>query len=158
MADAVDPAEALEAAFDGLPERAVEALVSMGSRLEFSAGDPVISEGGHADALHVVLSGRVRLSVHHRHADLAVATLGPGDLLGWSWLVAPHRWDFDATAVVPTEMLRIPAVELHEMMHDDTAVAAAMAKGMLAVLSRRLRDTRIQVLDQFAADSGGATP
>ena len=43
-------------------------------------------------------SGTVQLSVHQRQHDLAVATVGPGELLGWSWLVPPHRWDFDASS------------------------------------------------------------
>ena len=28
-------------------------------------------------------------------------TLGPGDVLGWSWLVPPYRWHFGATARTP---------------------------------------------------------
>ena len=30
---------------------------------------------------------------------MIVETLHDGDVLGWSWLVPPYRWQFDARAV-----------------------------------------------------------
>ena len=34
--------------------------------------------------------------------DVAIETLGPGAVLGWSWLFPPHTWQFGAVATEPT--------------------------------------------------------
>lgn len=156
-----DPA-GLRRVFDGVlsgVSTATQARMSESAEVvDLAPGDRVFSEGETADALYVVMSGTIQLSTHQRERNLAVASVGPGELLGWSWLVPPHRWDFDAIAVVESRLARIPAGLLRSAMQDDPADAAALSGAMLNVVSRRLRDTRIQLLDLFArADSGSAT-
>lgn len=141
----------------GLPEVSEEArdrLVAVAEVVEVAAGGRILDEGAPADALFVVAEGFVQLSLHQRGRDLPVATAGVGELLGWSWLVPPHRWDFDASSTGGATLVRIPASELRALMDEDPDTAATLPTTMLAVVSRRLRDTRIQLLDLFARAAG----
>lgn len=142
--------------FGSLSSGARRRLVESAETVEVAPGGRVLTEGGRADGLYVVVSGTVQLSVDQRGADLAVASVGPGELLGWSWLVPPHRWDFDAGSAGGATLVRVPAEVLHAVMRDDPRDAAALDAEMLGVLSRRLRDTRIQLLDLFARSGSEA--
>ena len=42
---------------------------------------------------------RVSIDVHAPgRGPIVIETVGPGDVVGWSWLVPPYRWTFDARA------------------------------------------------------------
>ncbi len=142
--------ELFQVILEPLSAGARERLVDSAEWLEVAPGARVFDEGGVADALHVVVSGTVQLSVHQRERNLAVASVGPGELLGWSWMVPPHRWDFDAASGSGATLVRIPADVLRSVMEADPRDAAALSGQMLGVVSRRLRDTRIQLLDLFS--------
>lgn len=154
MSDRPDVAALVTGALPGVPEDAIGRLVGVSEVVEVAPGGRVIAEGATADALFVVADGFVQLSLHQRERDLPVATVGAGELLGWSWLVPPHRWDFDATSTDGATLVRVPATELRAVMDGDPATAAAVATTVAAVVSRRLRDTRIQLLDLFARSAG----
>ncbi len=158
MTTEVDPATLLDRALGDVPAPARARLLECAELVEFTAGDRIAAEGEPAEALHVVVAGTVQLAMHQRQADLCVATLGPGDLLGWSWLVPPHRWQFDATTPRGATLWRVPADELRSAMAEEPEVEAALATTMLSVLSRRLRDTRLQLLDLFSGDGSDHEP
>lgn len=155
MSDQDDLSGLLEGSFGAVSVAGCRRMVESARTIEVPRGGHVLREGDPADALYVVMSGTIQLGLHQRERDLAVASVGPGELLGWSWLVPPHRWDFDAVAVSGARLARIPAEVLRSVMRDDPADASAIGAVMLAVLGRRLRDTRIQLLDLFA---GSTTP
>ena len=154
MSDGPDVAALVAGALPGLPEGALGRLVGASEVVEVAPGGRLIHEGATADALFVVADGFVQLSLHQRDRDLPVATVGAGELLGWSWLVPPHRWDFDASSTDGATLVRMPAAELQAVMDDDPATASVVATNVAAVVSRRLRDTRIQLLDLFARSAG----
>lgn len=136
-----------------LPDLSAAALARLAGAAEVVEVPPrgrIMAEGGEADALYVVADGIVQLSLHQRERDLPVATVSVGELLGWSWLAPPHRWDFDGASMDGATLVRVPAGELRALMSEDPRAASAISAAMLGVVSRRLRDTRIQLLDLFA--------
>lgn len=155
MTEPTDIEDVIQRVLGAVPAAAQRRLFDVAELVELAPGTRVFAEGEPADALRIVVSGTVQLSVHQRQRDLAVASVGPGELLGWSWLVPPHRWDFDATTVDGATLVRIPAGELRSVMEDDQRAAAALATVILGVVSHRLRDTRIQLLDLFARSDTG---
>jgi CRP/FNR family cyclic AMP-dependent transcriptional regulator len=42
-----------------------------------------------------------------RGKHLKILDLGDGDVLGWSWLVPPYHWKFDARALQLTRALKL---------------------------------------------------
>src|SRR5690606_42051103 len=69
-----------------------EELLRLAHEVAFPAGARLFAEGDPADRFWTVSSGRVALDVHvPGRPPATVDTLGPGELVGWSWLVPPHH-------------------------------------------------------------------
>lgn len=136
-----------------LPGSSLHHLSEWATIREVEAGEAVAHEGDPAEAMYVVVSGLVGLRLHQRERDLAIATLGPGDLLGWSWMVDPNTWQFDAVALEGTTLLRLGAEALRALTNSDPTAGLEVTQVMVGILARRLRDTRLQLLDLFAAEA-----
>ena len=116
---------------------------------EFEAGDYVIRFGGTADAMRLVLSGRVALSFGGGDPTPPFETLGPGDVLGLSWLRDDGEWEFAGKATAPTRFLAISADSLRTAMADDTELRARIHERLTKSLLERLHSVRLQHLDLY---------
>ncbi|MEV6719176.1 Crp/Fnr family transcriptional regulator [Lentzea sp. NPDC051208] len=114
----------------------------------YESGHRLFDEGGIADRCWVVLSGCVMIdSMTPSSGRAALQSLGRGELVGWSWVVPPHRWHFGATVVTPTRALVVDAVRLRELADADPEFGYRIALIMVRTLADRLQTTRIRLLD-----------
>ncbi len=114
------------------------------------AGDLLLAEGGDADTLYLVRRGRVAIEVHAPgRGPLVIETVGPGAVVGWSWLIAPHRWQFDARAVEPVGAVAVDAGCLREQLAEDPRFGVALMGRVAAVILDRLQATRLRLLDLY---------
>ena len=128
-------------------------LLAAGARsVVYNAGDQIFDEGRPADRWWLICSGQVEL-VTHRPAGGAetVATLGSGDLLGWSWAVAPFRWRFGAVANDRVTAFEFDAARLREAIDQDPALGYELMLRLLEALAERLHATRARLLDLYAS-------
>jgi len=124
-------------------------LSACATPVRFDPGDMIFREGEAADACYLVRAGHVSLQLHAPDGPLVIETLVGECVLGWSWLVPPHRWRFDAVAVDEVDTMRLDAACLRDVMDDDPQLAAAIAQQLLAIVSDRLEHTRIRLLDVY---------
>ena len=95
--------------FELFPDDLRVRLAQCANNVVFDAGATLCTEGTSAKSFFAIRSGRVNVGVHVPSKGLvSLETLQTGDILGWSWVVPPYVWHFDAVAV---EQVR--AVELH---------------------------------------------
>lgn len=137
---------------DNLSGYARERLLRI-SRVEaFEAGTAILVEGGETPFLGVVDVGRValRLRVPEQGDRVTILTIEPGELLGWSAVVAPFRATVDAIATERTTLLAIDAAELRSQLARDCDLAAEVLPLVLESLSARLAGSWHQLLDLFA--------
>ena len=66
-------------------------------------------------------------------------TLGPGDVLGLSWLVPPNRWHFTATAVEPITAVELDTVALRALAERDPALGYPLVLASSRSFSRGCR-------------------
>ena len=139
-------------AFDRLSPGAGAQLRSLGRPAAFEAGAPIFMEGRETPFLGALASGRValRLRVPELGERVTIATVEPGDLLGWSALVAPFRSTVDAVAAERTGMLTFGAIDLRARVASDPAFAAELLPLVAETVSRRLTTSWQQLLDVFA--------
>ena len=67
--------------------------------------DQVIFHAGEtANRFYLIETGKVVLESgeHIDGAPVIIDTIGPGDLLGWSWIFPPYIWHFTARGAEPT--------------------------------------------------------
>ncbi len=105
-------------------------------------------DGETARTFYLIQSGHVSLDIRSPdRAAVAVESVGPGEVVGWSWLVAPHRWRFDCRATDKVEALAFDAEWLREKCEQDHELGYQLLKHLVTVIAGRLTATRHQWLD-----------
>ena len=106
-------------------------------------------ESEPADHFYVITSGRVALEAHEpADGTVLLQILGPGEVVGWSWLFAPFVWHFRARAIELVNVVSLNAAHLLTCAERDHDFGYELMKRLAQVLIRRLQTTRKQVLDQ----------
>lgn len=148
----IDAAESLAGTWFGsrLPASARERLEPHVRIVEYPPGTEILREGEPMLSLGIVLTGRValRLRVPER-GPTTILTVEPGDIIGWSAVIPPHRASDTAVALLPTELLHIDGAALRAELAADAELAAPVYLSLLEALARRLTGTRLQLLDLF---------
>jgi CRP/FNR family cyclic AMP-dependent transcriptional regulator len=134
----------------GLSQAQIEFLAGCARQVAMSAGTVLAVERGSADAFYLIESGRVAIEVHVPHrGKIQVETVGPGGVVGWSWLIPPHQWHFDARAVEPTATIVLDAVCLRDHCKNDSALGYELLSRLITIIAGRLTATRLQLLDVY---------
>ena len=137
--------------FEGLDDVRLDTIASCGEVVELRAGAQLAREGEPADRFYAIRSGHVAVGSHLPHrGSVTVATVGPGEVLGWSWLLAPHRWHFDAVTIEPVSALAFDAARLRTAIAADDGLNLELTRRVAGVMSRRLAAARLQLLDLYA--------
>jgi CRP-like cAMP-binding protein len=114
------------------------------------AGERLCREGDAATEFFEIRSGVVALEIVVPGRDaLLIETLHDGDLLGWSWLYEPHRWQFDARATAPCDLRAFDGACVRAACETDPALGYAFMQRFAAVMVERLQATRLQLLDVY---------
>jgi CRP/FNR family transcriptional regulator, cyclic AMP receptor protein len=134
----------------GLDEAARHRLAAVGKRIQFLADATVFAEGAPADRFWFIVGGHVRLDLHlPGTGTVVIETLGSGDVLGWSWLFPPYRWQFGATAVEPTLAVEFDGTGVRRLCESDPALGYQLMQRFMRVVVNRLQATRVRLLDLY---------
>jgi CRP-like cAMP-binding protein len=133
----------------GLTDAQVTALAGCATPVRFAAGEFVFREGQPADACYLLRRGDVSLQMQAADGPVVVEMISGAQVVGWSWLVPPHRWRFDAVAVDAVEAIKLDAICTRRLLHADPELGAVVSQRLLAVVSDRLAHTRVRLLDSY---------
>jgi CRP/FNR family cyclic AMP-dependent transcriptional regulator len=92
--------------------------------------------------------GRLEVFIPGR-GSVTIQTLGSGDILGWSWLIPPYAWRFDARAVEMTRAIALDGKCLRDKCEADHDLGYELLKRIAAILGQRLDATRFRLLDVY---------
>jgi CRP-like cAMP-binding protein len=116
-------------------------------RVHYETGELIFREGDPANRFYLIEQGRVSLESPRRdESPFAVQVIGPGDVLGWSWLFPPYYWHFDARALEPTAAIFFYGTRLREQCEQDHDFGFELMKRMNQVVVQRLQATRQQLI------------
>jgi CRP-like cAMP-binding protein len=129
----------------------------------FEAGDFLWRQGDLASDLYMICSGSISLQVSIPHqGSIEVDALGPGEVLGWSWLAPYHRWQVDARATGPVLAFQLDGKSLLEAMERNHDFGYEVLKRLTLVMTRRLQATRSRLYQLSSAPArvpvGGRQP
>ena len=136
----------------GLSEHQIRLLVDCAIRTHFEKDQVVFREGETANRFYLIESGHVSLESSGTGEPVTIEAIGPGDLLGWSWLFPPYVWHFTARALEPTTAIFFYGTVLREYCEQDPALGMALFKRMSAVMTERLQSARVRLLKAYAAE------
>jgi signal transduction histidine kinase len=139
----------------GAPRPQLAWLAAHGTLARYEKGAVVTSRTGPVYGLYVVLSGRLSIYVNRGAGPRKAMEWGEGDVTGllpFSRLTATPG---DVTAEEPTEVLVVPASDLHEMVRECYDVTAALVHVMVDrarhFTSSDLQDEKMISLGRLAA-------
>lgn len=138
--------------FSGLDDADWSALSPRLAQVRVGRGDVVFHTGDTGDCLYVVLAGKAKITrTSPDGRENLLAILGPGDLLGELSLFDSLARTATATAVTDLTLSRLDESDFHAYLDDRPAVA----RELLRVLARRLRDTNAAMADLVFTDVPG---
>jgi CRP/FNR family transcriptional regulator, cyclic AMP receptor protein len=137
----------------GLTPSQLDRLSVWSSARSFGTGVRLFEEGGRADRFWLLHDGTVTLDVHGPTGNLLVETLGPGTVLGWSWMNPPYRWRFGAAVTQAALALEFDGPAVRDICDTDPALGYELTKRFMAVVVDRLQATRVRLLDLYRTAS-----
>jgi CRP-like cAMP-binding protein len=137
--------------FAGLDNGFTRLMVSCASNVRFKAGEYILREGDPANTFYLIREGKVAVELFApQHKPIIVSTLGVGEILGWSWLLPPFQWKFNARAVEDTRVIALDGKCLRSKCEENHDLGYEVLKRFAQIIERRLEGTRLQLLDVYA--------
>ncbi len=135
----------------GMNPTQVALLTECAIPVRFKKGQTILREGDQANRFYLIESGKVVLESGEGFGDpVIVETIGPGDLLGWSWMFPPYVWHFTARAAEPTEAIFFYGTILREYCERDHSLGYELFKRITPVMMKRLQAARRRMLSVYA--------
>jgi CRP/FNR family transcriptional regulator, cyclic AMP receptor protein len=135
--------------FEGLDEQAIALMAGCAVNVHLRPGEYLFREGEPADTFFVIRSGRVAIEMRRPTERVVLDSAHEGDVVGWSWLVPPYRWTFDASATEETSAIAFDGQCLRGKCEADPALGYALLQRVVQVMSRRLQSARVRLLDLY---------
>lgn len=136
--------------FKDLSAKYIELIAGCGTNVHFKAGKTIFQEGKKADKFYVIRRGKVAIDIFAApRGAITIQTIQDGEILGWSWLIPPYIWRFDARAIEETSTIALDGKCLRGKCEKDHELGYELLKRFAEVITRRLELTRIQLLDIY---------
>jgi CRP-like cAMP-binding protein len=131
-------------------------LMDLAREVSFPQGARLFEEDGRADRFWVIRTGTVDLDMRvPGRRPAVIETLGHNELVGWSWLFAPHTWHLGAEATSPLRAYEFDAVTVRALCREDPTFGLAVAEWIGGILAHRLRSARTRLLDLYPRYGSG---
>jgi CRP/FNR family cyclic AMP-dependent transcriptional regulator len=138
--------------FQNMKEEHLQKIGAIANEVKRRTGTFLLREGEEANALYLIVSGRVTLEMYIAgRGATQVESLGPGDIVGLSWFFPPHHWTLDARVTELLTALSFDSEVLRAQMEEDHHFGYAISKPLLDQLYSRLQKVRFQRLDIYQA-------
>jgi CRP/FNR family cyclic AMP-dependent transcriptional regulator len=136
--------------FAGLDPAQLTLIAGCAGNERAPGGTLLLREGEPAERFYLIREGAIALEVHAPgRGSIVIETLGAGDVVGWSWLFAPYRWQLDARVIEPTALVAFDGACLRGKCEVDHELGYQLMSRFAAQLVQRLQATRFQLLDVY---------
>lgn len=137
--------------FKDMPPAFMQLLVGCAANERFEPGQYITRAGEDANKFYIIREGRVAIEVQPPgRGAIIIETLADGDVLGWSWLFEPHKWNLDAH---PLEMVRVISLDgacLRKKMASDHDFGYEMFNRFAKLMLGRIKSLRNQLIDHVS--------
>lgn len=142
-------------AFRGLERDEVETLCRFANNRSLPQGKVIFTQNTAAEHFYLIRSGRVSVEVPALYGEpLRVQTVNPGEILGWSWLIPPYRWHFNAEALEDTELTEFDGKAILDLCEKNKEFGYSVFKFFSALMSERLQAARASMMDEWGQGGG----
>ena len=125
-------------------------LYECSSMREIKKGQILFLQGEHADKFYVVRSGRISLQMPAiMGPTLEIQTMDEDQVLGWSWLISPYKWNFQTKAEDDSELLQFDGAAILARCEQDPKLGFELVKKFAALMSMGLNAARLKMMDEW---------
>jgi CRP-like cAMP-binding protein len=133
-----------------LDDKDFDLFESLSAELTLVPDEQLFKEHDEARRFFIIETGIMALeAVRPAKPATTIQTLGPGDLLGLSWRLTPHRWMWSARAVTDVRLAAFDAAVMRAACEFDPDLDRLMWEIVAREASKRLHHTRVQLLDLY---------
>ena len=121
---------------------------------EFRADEIIFKEGGMANRFYLIVEGKVQVETPSMEGEsVPIQLMGPGELLGYSWVFPGGSWQFDARAVTLVKALCFHGNHLRALCESNHALGYELMKRVSGIILQRLQAVRQKLVEE--AQRGG---
>ena len=125
-------------------------LCESSSTREIKKGQILFLQGEHADKFYVVRSGLISIQMPAiMGPTLEIQTVDEDQVLGWSWLISPYRWNFQTKAEEDSELLQFDGVAILARCEQEPKFGYELLKKFAGLMSVRLNAARQKMMDEW---------
>ena len=122
--------------FKGVSQRFITRIANASEELDYAANSVIFKQGEDASYFYVLVSGDVHGELG---AEQTLAINKPGEVFGWSALVAPYVYTATAKCAKKTRVIKISRDIIEEVIGEHPAEGLAVLKNLAAIIAGRLR-------------------
>ncbi len=136
--------------FSGLDDSFMKFLSDSATQLRVKKGDVLFQQGERAVKFYLLRNGQMSVQVPALMGPtLEIQTLGEDQILGWSWLISPYRWNFQARALDDSDLLEFDGSAILARCEKDPKFGYELLKRFAALMSERLDAARQKMMDEW---------
>ena len=136
--------------FSGMDSSYLKFLSDSATEQQIKAGDVLFQYGKNADKFYLLRKGQVAIQVPALMGPaLDIQTLVDDQILGWSWLIPPYRWNFLARALEDSELLEFDGSAVLARCQEDPKFGYELFKRFATLMSERLNAARQKMMDDW---------
>ena len=126
-------------------------LCKYASERQFDRGDVIFTQDEVAVSFFLILEGEIEVQIPSIYGPpIVVQTLGPNEVLGWSWLFPPYKWNFEARAAEDSTVLEFSGDALRTQCEEDPKMGYEFMKQFASLMAERLQAARMRVMEVCA--------
>jgi CRP/FNR family transcriptional regulator, cyclic AMP receptor protein len=136
--------------FTELSEDTLRFLFECSSPIVIKKGQILLRQGENADKFYLIRSGSISIQMPAiMGPTLEIQTLGIGQVLGWSWLIAPYKWHFQTSAEEDSELLQFDGAAIRARCEQEPKFGYELLKKFAGLMSERLNAARVKMMDEW---------
>ena len=134
--------------FHDLESEMIDFITNSATIEELDPHEYLFYEGDPASKFYLVLKGLIGIQVFAGNSGfLNIQRLGPGEIIGWSWLLPPYAWFFSGEILKPSHVITFDGETLRNICENNHDFGYAMAKRVTAIVTQRLHETRLKLVE-----------
>ena len=136
--------------FSGLEDTAIDFLAANASPRQLTEGQMLFHQGEPADHFYLMRAGHLSLEIPAIEGPvLELQDIGPGQIVGWSWLIPPGQWQFQARARTAIDCLQFDGKAILAHCEAEPAFGFEIARRFSGLMSERLHFARQKMMQAW---------
>ena len=138
--------------FADLDDSVLDLLAANGTEKALESEQVLFRYDEPASHFYLLQDGQIIIEVPAIEGpSLRVQCLEEGQILGWSWLIPPFRWSFQARTEAPTRVVEFDGKAIREQCEKDPQLGYLVLKRFASLMSERLDAARRKMIDEWNA-------